>query len=293
MPSKSCTQHFAVTDPDRGETICNYCGTVLTEKLVDRAHENSFSDEFTKNNARTGPATSLSMYDRGLYTVIGSNTDSAGRTISGKARSDFERLRTWDRRSKSVSLGRNLGTAFVQLDAIRTKLGIPDSVMEETAYLYRKVVSERLFRGSPVAPVLAACLYASCRATNTPRSLDDVAKTANVKRTLVSRALRRLLRGLDMRLQQYDIEDFAARLANNLDLDERTKRRAFEILRGSRQRGVLAGKNPMGFAATCVYLACLESGKPVSQTLVSDLSGISCVTIRNTASQIRRRVIRP
>jgi len=109
----------------------------------------------------------------------------------------------------------------------------------------------------------------------------------------VSRALRRLLRGLDMRLQQYDIEDFAARLANNLDLDERTKRRAFEILRGSRQRGVLAGKNPMGFAATCVYLACLESGKPVSQTLVSDLSGISCVTIRNTASQIRRRVIRP
>jgi len=293
MPPEPCRQHFAITDPDRGETICNCCGAVLTERLVDRTHEGSFSDGPAKNSARTGPATSLSMYDRGLYTVIGSNTDSAGRAISGRAKSDFERLRTWDRRSKSVPLGRNLGTAFVQLDAVRTKLGVPDGVMEETAYLYRKVVSARLFRGRPIAPVLAACLYASCRATNTPRSLDDVARAANVKRTLVSGALRRLLRGLDMRLEQYDIEDFAARLANNLGLDERTKRRAFGILGDSRRRGVPAGRNPMGFAAACVYLACLEGGRPVSQTLVSGVSGISCVTIRNTAAQIRRRVIRP
>ncbi len=291
MYSKSCRQHFAITDSDRGETICNSCGMVLTERLVDRHHENSYFEEFsTRNNARTGPATHLSMYDRGLYTVIGSNVDSSGRSLSGKARSSFERLRTWDRRSKSVSSGRNLGAAFTQLDAIRAKLGIPDSVMEEAAYLYRKAAAGRLFRGRPIAPVLAACLYASCRATGTPRSIDDIARTANIKRTLVSRALRQLVRGLDMRLEQYDIQGFAVRLANNLGLDERTKRRAIEILDDSKRQGVPAGRNPMGFAAASVYLACLEGGEAVSQTLVSGLSGISCVTIRNTAAQIRKRV---
>ena len=289
--TKSCKQHFAITDSERGETFCNYCGVVLTEKLIDRTHENNYFDEFsTKNNARTGPATSLSMYDKGLYTVIGNNIDSTGRTLSSKTKSNFERLRTWDKRSKSVSLGRNLGTAFIQLDAIKTKLGIPDNVMEETAYLYRKVVAKQIFRGRPIAPVLAACLYASCRSTNTPRSLDDIAKTANVKKTLVSRALRQLVRGLNMRLEQYNIQDFVTRLANNLDLDEKTKRRAFEILEYSKNQGVLEGKNPMGFAATSVYLACLENKKSVSQTLISNLSGISCVTIRNTAAQIRRKI---
>ncbi len=289
--TKSCRRHFAITDSDRGETICNFCGVVLTEKLVDRCHENNYFEEFsTKNNARTGPATCLSMYDKGLYTVIGSNTDSSGHLLSGKTKSSFERLRVWDRRSKSVSLGRNFGTAFVQLDAIKAKLGIPDSVMEETAYLYRKVVARRLLRGRPIAHVMAACLYASCRATNTPRSIDDIARTANIRRTSVSRTLRLLLCGLNMRLEQYDIRDFAVRLANNLGLGEKTKRRALEILADSKRQGMPAGKNPVGFAAASVYLACLECGEEVSQTLVSGRSGISCVTIRNTAAQIRKRI---
>ena len=286
----ACMRHSAVTDPDRGESICNLCGVVLTERIVDRTLEGSRPGESSPGSgAGTGPATHLSMYDMGLYTVIGGgNVDSSGRALSGGARSSFGRLRTWDRRSKSASPGRNLGAAFSQLDAIGAKLGIPGSVIEETAYLYRKVAAKGLFRGTPAAPVLAACLYASCRATGTPRSLGDIAGTADVKRTLVSRALRRMVGKLDMRLEQYDTRDFAVRLANNLGLGERTKRRALGILSESGAGGALAGKNPVGLAAASVYLACMEGDEGVSQALVSDLSGISCVTIRNTASEIRR-----
>ena len=288
---RQCEEHLYITDLERGEEYCGTCGIVLTEKIEDRQHEDSFQSEpGPRSLSRTGPSISLSMHDKGLYTIIGDDKDSSGHVLSGRAKSTFYRLRAWDKRSKSVSLTRNFGTAFTMLHGLKTKLGIPDNVMEYTAYLYRKAVSKQLVRGRSVAPILSASLYASCRATNTPRSLDDIAKAANVRKRTISRALRLIVRELELSLEQYDIEDFLCRMINNLGLSEKIKRDGLAILDRSKKAGLSEGKNPVAFAAASLYVSCAINDQNISQGAISEATGISTVTIRNTTTQIKKKL---
>ncbi len=68
----TCKTYPVITDSDRGEVFCGGCGLVIVQNLDDTSNENrSYSSEEFMKNARTGPATSLTMFDRGLSTVIG------------------------------------------------------------------------------------------------------------------------------------------------------------------------------------------------------------------------------
>ena len=164
-------------------------GLVLLQNMEDMSSDtHAYSQEEFMTQTRTGPATSLTMHDKGLSTVIGKDVDSSGHAISAKTKMTFNRLRTWDQRSKSRSTS-TLSKAFTQLNAMKTKLGIPDSVVENAAYIYRKAVSAKLTRGRTMSSLISAALYASCRESNIPRTLDDIAKAGNVERRILSRGL--------------------------------------------------------------------------------------------------------
>ena len=49
-------------------------------------------------------------------------------------------------------------------------------------------------------------------------------------------------------------------------------------------------KNPMGMAAAAVYLSSLKNKEKISQTMISKISGISSVTIRDRAKEIKKRL---
>ena len=125
----TCKTYPVLTDSNRGEVFCGGCGLVLVQNLDDISHENrSFSSEDFMKNARTGPATSLTMFDKGLSTVIGINKDSSGKSLSSKTKFEFNRLRTWDQRSKSRSTS-SLSKAFTLLHGMKTKIGVPNNVV--------------------------------------------------------------------------------------------------------------------------------------------------------------------
>ena len=287
-----CDDHSFITDIDRGETVCRDCGIVETERLSDEGQgEHYVDDKSFMESTRVGPSISLTMFDKGLYTKIANeNKDSSGRFIHGSVRSSFDRLRKWDKRSKSEPKSRNFGTAFTILHGLRTKLGIPEGVIEKAAYHYRKAVAKKLTGGRSIAPFIAAALYVACRETNTPRSIDDIAKAANIRRTTVSRAIRLTVRTLDLKLEQYDIEKFVARLANDLGCREKTTRDALELLKKARKIGIIEGKNPVAMASAALYVASETNGEAPSQVKLSEISSVSCVTIRNSTALIKKKL---
>lgn len=282
-----CRVYPTVTDAERGEIVCGGCGLVLLQKLEDTSHEGGYSQDYM-TQTRTGPATSLSMYDMGLSTNIGHNTDSTGNSLSSKAKATFERLRVWDQRSKSKSATRGMTVAFTVLSGITSKLGIPEHVSEQAAYLYRKITAAKLTRGRSTRSLIAAALYAACRETNTPRTLDDISGAANVEKKLLSRDLRTIIKELDLKLQQYDNTSFITRLSNDLGIKEKTKRDAFDILQKSQEKRISDGKNPVAQAAACLYLSCLINNEKLSQRKFSEISGISSVTIRCRIAALRK-----
>jgi transcription initiation factor TFIIB len=284
----TCKTYPVVTDSDRGEVFCGGCGLVLVQNFDDTSHENrSFSSEDFMKNARTGPATSLSMFDMGLSTVIGTNKDSSGNSLPSKTKYEFNRLRTWDQRSKSRTTS-SLSKAFTLLYGMKTKIGVPNNVVENAAYIYRKVVNAKLTRGRTLASLISASLYASCRQNNIPRTLDDIAEAGNVERRILSRDLRTIIKKLGLNLNQYDTASFIVKISNNMNLREKTKRDAFKILKRCEDEKITAGKHPVAQAAASLYIACIVNGEKVSQKKISNESGVSDVTIRNRAALIKK-----
>ena len=227
----TCKTYPMITDSERGEIICGGCGLILVQNISDTSHENnSYTLEGFMKQARTGPATSLTMFDKGLSTVIGANRDFSGNALSSKTKYEFNRLRTWDQKSKSRNTA-TLSKAFTLLHGMKTKLAIPDNVVENAAYIYRKIVSAKLTRGRTMASLISASLYSACRENNIPRTLDDIANAGNIERRILSRDLRTIIKKLGLNLNQYDITSFITKISNNMNLKEKIKLDAFEILK--------------------------------------------------------------
>ncbi len=284
----TCKTYPIITDSERGEIVCGGCGLILVQNISDTSYENNgYTLEGFMKQARTGPATSLTMFDKGLSTIIGTNRDFSGNALSSKTKYEFKRLRTWDQRSKSRNTA-SLSKAFTLLHGMKTKLAIPDNVVENAAYIYRKTVSAKLTRGRTMATLVSASLYAACRINNIPRTLDDIANAGNVERRTLSRDLRTIIKKLGLKLDQYDTNSFITKISNNMNLKEKIKRDAFEILKRCEKEEITAGKHPVAQAAASLYISCIMNGVKISQKKFSEESGVSDVTIRNRTILIKK-----
>jgi transcription initiation factor TFIIB len=276
----------AITDPESGEVICSNCGLVIAEKDIDLAkpERRVITTEESGKRTRTGAPTSLSRHDRGLATIIGKSTrDAAGQKLDTNARLTYKRLKTWDDRAQiHSSTDRNLWMAFSELNLLRDNLGLSDSLVEEIAYMYRKVEDKGLTRGRTIRGMLVACVYIGCRRSGHPRTLKDISAKSNTKRKVIAKNCRLVMEELGISSSVVDPMKCIVRVANAAQLNERTTRHAFKMMSELlRKKTLTAGKDPMGLAASILYIATKETGETKTQLDMAKASGVSEVTIRN------------
>ncbi len=291
-----CTQNNGihgpvVTDSIRGEILCGRCGAVLDDKVEDYGPEQrSFTIE--EHSSRSGLASTLSIHDKGLSTMIGtSNKDASGNSISHYMKFTFNRLRTWDNRSKSSSEERNLRSAFVILGAIQSKLDISDAVIERASYLYRKALTKNITQGRTISGMISSALYVACRESNVPRTLQDIADVGNISFKNLSRHYRVFVNALGLQIESYDPSDFVSKIGTAVGLSEKAKRDALDILYKSKENGITSGKNPVSLAATAIFLSGIINKENITQDKISKAAGISSVTIRNIAKVIKKSLM--
>ncbi len=285
-----CGKSRIVTDIETGEIFCGVCGFVISDKLEDTGAEwHSFIKEAV-NKARTGAGTSLTMHDMGLSTVIGdANKDATGKPLSASMRSIIKRLRTWDSRSQvHEPVDRNFRRAFSELDRLKDKLAVGDAVVEKAAYIYRKAREKGLIRGRSISTLIASALYAACRDIGTPRTLKDVSEATNIRKRKVAICYRMLIIELDLKIPVVDSVSYVARIRSKAGLSEKTKRDAIKILRKAEKNEILAGKDPMGLAASALYISCLERDEDCTQKEVALAANVTDVTIRNRCKGLGR-----
>jgi transcription initiation factor TFIIB len=173
------------------------------------------------------------------------------------------------------------------LDVLKDKLGLSDGIVEKTAYIYRKAQSRNLTRGRTISGVLAAAVYIACREMGAHRTLDDIAAGSNVKRKEVSKNFRVLHTSLDLKIPQQDPMKCIAKVANKVKLSEKTKRHAAEIMSNVMKEEISAGKDPMGLAASVLYLSSIKTGEAVTQMSIAKAAGVTEVTIRNRFKDLK------
>ena len=294
--SKTCpvcnsTERFV--DNSRAEVCCARCGLVLDENLIDHGPEwRAFDHEQRDKRTRTGAPLTYTISDKGLNTTIDwKDKDIHGHKIPERNKAQIYRLRKWNKRMRVSGAGeRNLAFALSELDSDSSRLGIPRSVREDAAIIYRSAAKNKLIRGRSIEVVVASALYAACRRCNIPRTLDEIAIASNVSKKQVGKTYRFLSRELNIKLKPTSPSDYISRFASKLGLSGEVQAKAIEIINKAVKSGLSSGKGPTGVAAAALYIASLLLGERKTQKEVSEISGVTEVTIRNRYKELSEKI---
>ena len=277
-----------ITDHDSVEIIYTSCGLVISDNVDEEAqairHLTSTTNEVYDKTINTGSPISLASYDMGLSTIMGKPTkDAAGNVLDAATRHRMARLKTWDLRitANNSCNNKSLRQACTYLRVVKDKLGLPDAAVEKAAYIYRKAMSKGLVRGRTISGVSYAAAYIACRELGIPKTLKEIAEACNIKPKTLAQSYRLLISKLNIKIPAFDHMKTVVKVANKADLNEKTKRKAMDIMYYINKKELPAGKIPTGIAATVLYIACLKTGEKRSQTDIAHAAGITQVTLRN------------
>jgi transcription initiation factor TFIIB len=281
-----------VTDVVSGEIVCSNCGTVVIDGIEEIGKEWINPKDHETDKSRIGMPFSLAVHDMNLSTIIGkTNKDSAGQLIDSGMQARMNRLRIWDSRTMyRDSSSRNFTTAFVLLGKLKDKLSLTPSIVEKTAYTYRKVQEDGLIRGRTIGAVLVACLYITCREQGVSRTIDELAEASNIRRKAIAKIYRDIVFHLKRKIPQVNCFQCIDKIANKIELNEITTRHARDLMKKVLEQEFSAGKDPMGFAGAVLYVSLQMEGKTVRQIDIADAAGVTEVTIRNRAKELKSKL---
>jgi transcription initiation factor TFIIB len=95
---------------------------------------------------------------------------------------------------------------------------------------------------------------------------------------------------LDLKIPMIDPMKCIVRVASKAGLSEKTKRHAMNLMREVVESGMSAGKDPMGLAASVLYMSCLATGENRTQTDIAEAAGVTEVTVRNRYKSLKGRL---
>jgi transcription initiation factor TFIIB len=288
-----CGSEHLSKDYSRAELVCSSCGLVVDEDIIDHGPEwRAFDNEQREKRSRTGSPMTYTMHDKGLSTTIGwTNRDAYGKSIPTKNRAQLYRLRKWQRRVRiSDATERNLAIALSKIDRFASGMGLPRTVRETAAMLYRKAALKNLVRGRSIQGVTAASIYAACRQCHVPRTLDEISSIAQMPRKEIGRNYRFVSRELELKLMPTAPKDYISRFCSELKLSNNVHLKTLEILRHAANQELTSGRGPTGLAAASLYISSVLCGERRTQREVAEIAGVTEVTIRNRYKELAQKL---
>jgi len=275
-----------------GEIVCSKCGLVILDEMFNRSPEwRAFTLEEKSSKGRVGAPTAYSHFNKGLSTVMWVNRDAFGRPLSPRARRQMWRLRKWQIRSVTyTSDSRNLMQAMGELRRLSEKLNVSYFIQETAAVIYRKALSADLIRGRCIVAIVAAALYAACRLTKTPKTLNEIVKASARERKEISRCYFLLIRKLKMKMPFADPLNHISKIAEKVGVSGKTQGLAVKILREAKRKRITLGKDPVGMAATVLYIACQLNNEKITQVDIAAAANVTEVTIRNRKKELMEKL---
>ncbi|MFW9956668.1 MAG: transcription initiation factor IIB family protein [Candidatus Odinarchaeota archaeon] len=283
-----------VRDNEKGELICAKCGLVLSDHRIDSGPEwRAFTSDERDTRSRTGAPESYAMHDKGLSTTIDwRDRDGKGGSFSAKQRAQIYRLRKWQIRTRvHSSLDRNLAQAMTEIDRLASQLGMSQSLKEDAARMYRKLIAGRLWRSRSIDATAAAAVYAACRHRGSPRSIEEIAEHSRENKKKISAHYRMLVTKLKLRMPISSPAMYVPRFISELNLPTEVQCTTMDILERAKEvRGLVTGRDPRGLAAAAIYVAAIINDCRVTQRDISRISGVTEVTIRNRYKELVSRL---
>ncbi|WP_276280300.1 transcription initiation factor IIB [Halorussus caseinilyticus] len=284
-PERTCPECDGRLTPDDAETVCDDCGLVVSEDRIDRGPEwRAFADDENEKE-RTGAPLTRSRHDRGLTTEIGHDSDLR---LTGRKRRRVARMRKHHERARIKSkTERNQVYAFTEIRRLVSALDLSKNVRDRACVLFESAQSEDLLRGRSLEGFTAAAVYATCRTASVSRTLDEILDVARATRSELKTAYDVMNRELGLPTGPIDPREYLPRFASRLDLPTEIEREAAQLVERGHDRNLVAGRNPGGFAAACLYAAARETRHRMTQKEAAGVADVTAVTLRSAYQDLR------
>ena len=188
---------------------------------------------------------------------------------------------------EKIILDSNFKVAMDKLDVLKDKLALSDLLKEKAVHIYKKSIEKNTLKGRSIDAMVAAVIYVSCRDSETSHNLNDITDATGLRKKSIAKCYRAILTNLNLQIPVSDIRQCFLRIANDMEISEKTKQYATTILDNAKKRNHLEGKNPMAIVAAVIYLASIDSGEKISQQELAKTARVTEVTIRNRCKGLR------
>jgi len=266
---------------EKGEMVCEQCGLVVNERIVDIFHsgKRAFTRQEKEKRERIGSPISILLPDMGLSTIIDKNSIN---------NPDLKRAAKWNSRMSWDK--RNMLIATTELKRIASNLNLPDHIKKAAIRLYKQAFKMKLLRGRSINGMVAACLYFACREEKIPRTLQEILEETAVSAKNVRRCYRTLIRELNLKVPSTDPISLIPRYIAELQLNAELEKITIKILRIFTSKYSTSGKDPKGLCAGALYLVSKKKNRKISQKEIANLVGVTEVTLRSRYKEIAKKL---
>lgn len=284
---KNCKSSNLVIDNTKGHMVCCECAVINEEYLDDNVEATNNEGE-CNNTSRYGPPVSY------FYPVA-----SLGTKIVSKGCNRLSRLQKQGQMPyKEKSL----------LDVLETiqfkckKYAITQTIIDSAKILYKKVSESVHSKGKRKGKsiimrcinrrsMIAACLFHACKLQKETRTPREIADIYDLEIKHVNRGCRKFCDIIDSNTLFYQIKssqssDFIERFAKRLNIDKQYIIISKDVSSNIHKLDLATTHEPHSIAAGCILLVTQYYNIQISKKDISNIFGISDVTISKTFRKI-------
>ena len=206
-------------------------------------------------------------------------------------------LRKWQQRVRVTSpRDRRLANVLTKMNEACKSLDLSRNILETASRTYRNLDEHMDVKGKSVTSITAAAIYMACKQCDVVRSLEEICrgicepKDVKSKTKLAARYYRSMVMEMGhATVPVVTMDKHISKIANMTNTEVRVERLALEIAEKTKDSNITDGKAPNGIASAYLYVASILLGQNILQRDVSNVAGVTEVTIRNRCKDILTR----
>ena len=279
-----CVNKDYITDNIKKHIVCINCGVVINENIEAAVEYNEGGD----NNSKYGPPTSYFFPKSSLGTKI--------------AYHKYNRLCLIQKQGQMPYKEKSLMESLINIQIKFKIYNIPQTIIDCAKILYKKI-SESIHtsgkrKGKYIImrcinrkSIVAACLFYACKFQHETRSPKEIADIYNLEIKNVNKGCRKFCDIIEPNILFYQIKssmacDFIERFSNNLNLNKKYIGVINDVSNNIHKLELNFTHEPPSIAAGCILLIINIYNIDISKKLISDIFGLSDVTISKTFRKI-------
>lgn len=177
-----------------------------------------------------------------------------------------------------------VSTALVRFSSV---LNLPDTITLKAIQIFEDSRRKQFFKWRKTNAIAGACLYAACKIHGIPRSLSEFMENFDgVGKRRIYGCLKILGRSLNFNTRLPDLPSLLKHQSNLAGFPSRVAVYGSRLLEKIQTEKYIQGKDPNGYIAACLYLACKEKQIKITQAKIASQCKVNTTTLRKRIREI-------